>query len=545
MEREKLKSRLGFILLSAGCAIGIGNVWKFPYIAGQGGGGAFVLFYLIFLIILGLPIMTMEFAVGRASRKSPVRAYQALEKPGQKWHIHGYLTLIGCYLLMMFYTTVAGWMLHYFYMTATGKLAGLNADQVAGKFTEMLADPGVMTFWMVFVVALGIFVCAKGLQNGLERVTKVMMIALLVIMVVLAVNSLFMPGAKEGLSFFLVPDFGRMKEVGVVNTLVSAMNQAFFTLSLGIGAMSIFGSYIGKEHSLLGESARIVVLDTFVAITAGLIIFPACFTYGVDQTSGPSLIFITLPNIFANMAMGRLWGSLFFLFMAFAALSTVLAVFENIICCGMELTGCSRKKSSLVNFVLITLLSLPCVLGYNVWAWDGFAVFGGAVLDLEDFLVSNLFLPLGSLVYLLFCVTNYGWGWDNYKKEVNTGKGLKMHDWMRGYLTCVLPVIVLFIFAFGIYDKFFCVNKTLLQSRIRSTAVPLLALRATSPDRGSLSHGGSLWRRGKVCRHAKASLWEGGGTAQAVTEGVPGSSYSINKRGLLRQKGTFHAYPDL
>ena len=314
---------------------------------------------------------------------------------------------------------------------------------------------GIMAFWMIFVVAFGILVCAKGLQNGLERVTKVMMIALLVIMVVLAVNSLFMPGAKEGLSFFLVPDFKRMEEVGVVNTLVSAMNQAFFTLSLGIGAMSIFGSYIGKEHSLLGESVRIVILDTFVAITAGLIIFPACFTYGVDQTSGPSLIFITLPNIFANMALGRLWGTLFFLFMAFAALSTVLAVFENIICCGMELTGCSRKKSSLVNLVLITALSLPCVLGYNLWAWDGFAVFGGAVLDFEDFLVSNLFLPLGSLVYLLFCVTKYGWGWDNYKKEVNTGKGLKMHDWMRGYLTYVLPVIVLFIFAFGIYDKFF------------------------------------------------------------------------------------------
>ena len=496
MERETLKSRLGFILLSAGCAIGIGNVWKFPYIAGQGGGGAFVLFYLVFLVILGLPIMTMEFAVGRASRKSPVRAYQALEKPGQKWHIHGYLTLIGCYLLMMFYTTVAGWMLHYFYMTATGQLSGLNAEQVAGKFTEMLASPGVMTFWMVFVVVLGILVCAKGLQNGLERVTKVMMIALLAspgvmtfwmvfvvvlgilvcakglqnglervtkvmmiallaIMVVLAVNSLFMPGAKEGLEFYLVPDFARMQEVGVVNTLVSAMNQAFFTLSLGIGAMAIFGSYIGKEHSLLGESVRIVVLDTFVAITAGLIIFPACFTYGVDQTSGPSLIFITLPNIFANMALGRLWGTLFFLFMAFAALSTVLAVFENIICCGMELTGCSRRKSSLVNLVLIIALSMPCVLGYNLWAWDGFAVFGGAVLDFEDFLVSNLFLPLGSLVYLLFCVTKYGWGWDNYKKEVNTGKGLKMHDWMRGYLTYVLPVIVLFIFAFGIYDKFF------------------------------------------------------------------------------------------
>ena len=454
MERETLKSRLGFILLSAGCAIGIGNVWKFPYIAGQGGGGAFVLFYLIFLVILGLPIMTMEFAVGRASRKSPVRAYQALEKPGQKWHIHGYFTLIGCYLLMMFCTTVAGWMLHYFYMTATGKLAGLNAEQVAGKFTEMLASPATMTFWMVFVVVVSILVCAKGLQSGLERVTKGMMIALLLIMVVLAVNSLFMPGAKEGLSFFLVPDFARMQEVGVVNTLVSAMNQAFFTLSLGIGAMSIFGSYIGKEHSLLGESVRIVVLDTFVAITAGLIIFPACFTYHVDQTSGPSLIFITLPNIFANMSMGRLWGSLFFLFMAFAAMSTVLAVFENIICCGMELTGCSRKKSSLVNLVLIILLSMPCVLGYNLWAWDGFAVFGGAVLDVEDFLVSNLFLPLGSLVYLLFCVTRYGWGWQNYKKEVNTGKGLKVQDWMRGYLTYVLPLIVVFIFAFGLYDKF-------------------------------------------------------------------------------------------
>ena len=454
MERETLKSRLGFILLSAGCAIGIGNVWKFPYIAGQGGGGAFVLFYLIFLVILGLPIMTMEFAVGRASRKSPVRAYQALEKPGQKWHIHGYFTLIGCYLLMMFYTTVAGWMLHYFYMTAVGKLAGLNAEQVAGKFTEMLASPATMTFWMVFVVVVSILVCAKGLQSGLERVTKGMMIALLLIMVVLAVNSLFMPGAKEGLSFFLVPDFARMQEVGVVNTLVSAMNQAFFTLSLGIGAMSIFGSYIGKEHSLLGESVRIVVLDTFVAITAGLIIFPACFTYHVDQTSGPSLIFITLPNIFANMSMGRLWGSLFFLFMAFAAMSTVLAVFENIICCGMELTGCSRKKSSLVNLVLIILLSMPCVLGYNLWAWDGFAVFGGAVLDVEDFLVSNLFLPLGSLVYLLFCVTRYGWGWQNYKKEVNTGKGLKVQDWMRGYLTYVLPLIVVFIFAFGLYDKF-------------------------------------------------------------------------------------------
>lgn len=455
MEREKLKSRLGFILLSAGCAIGIGNVWKFPYMAGRGAAGAFVLFYILFLVILGLPILCMEFAVGRQSQKSPVKAYQALEKPGTKWHIHGYFTLVGCYLLMMFYTTVAGWMLHYFYLTAVGKFEGLGSTEITNSFSEMLGQPGIMTFWMVFVVALGIVVCVKGLQNGLERITKVMMIALLLIMVVLAVNSFTMPGAKEGLSFYLLPDFARMREIGVISTLVGAMNQAFFTLSLGIGAMAIFGSYIGKQHSLLGESARVVLLDTFVAITAGLIIFPACFTYHVDQTSGPSLIFITLPNIFANMPMGRVWGSLFFLFMSFAALSTVFAVFENIICCGMELTGCSRKKSSLFNFVLITLLSLPCVLGYNLWSWDGFAVFGGAILDLEDFLVSNLFLPLGSLIYLLFCVTRYGWGWKNFKAEANTGNGLKMHDWMRVYLTYLLPLIVLFIFAFGIYDKFF------------------------------------------------------------------------------------------
>ena len=352
MERETFQSRLGFLLLSAGCAIGIGNVWKFPYMVGNNGGGIFVLFYLLFLAIMGVPILSMELAIGRGSKKSTVRAYGELEKKGQKWHIHGYVALIGNYLLMMFYTTVAGWMLHYFYMTATGKLSGLSADAVADQFTRMLADPGVMMFWMVLVVVIGVVICAGGLQNGLERVTKVMMIALLAIMVVLAINSFFMTGAKEGLKFYLVPDFGRMQEVGVVSTLVGAMNQAFFTLSLGIGAMAIFGSYIGKDHSLMGESVRVVVLDTFVAITAGLIIFPACFTYGVDQTSGPSLIFITLPNIFANMAMGRLWGSLFFLFMAFAALSTVLAVFENIICCGMELTGWNRQKSSLVNFFL-------------------------------------------------------------------------------------------------------------------------------------------------------------------------------------------------
>ena len=450
MEREKLKSRLGFILLSAGCAIGIGNVWKFPYIAGQGGGGAFVLFYLIFLIILGLPIMTMEFAVGRASRKSPVRAYQALEKPGQKWHIHGYLTLIGCYLLMMFYTTVAGWMLHYFYMTAAGKLAGLNADQVAGKFTEMLADPGVMTFWMVFVVALGIFVCAKGLQNGLERVTKVMMIALLVIMVVLAVNSLFMPGAKEGLSFFLVPDFGRMKEVGVVNTLVSAMNQAFFTLSLGIGAMSIFGSYIGKEHSLLGESARIVVLDTFVAITAGLIIFPACFTYDLEVTAGPSLLFDTMASVFTHIPGGRWWGALFFLFMVFAALSTVLGVCENILAMIRELTGWSRPKGCAICGVGIFALALTTALGYSVLHFQPFAP-GTAWLDFWDFVVSNNVLPLGSLVLALFCCNRFGWGWDNFVAEANTGKGLKVRPWMKPIFRYFVPAAILFIYLYGMF----------------------------------------------------------------------------------------------
>ena len=453
-ERERLGSRLGFILISAGCAIGIGNVWKFPYMAGQGGGGAFVLFYLLFLLILGLPIMTMEFAVGRASQKSPVKAYYALEKPGQKWHIHGYITLIGCYLLMMFYTTVAGWMLHYFYLTATGKFTGLDSDAVASQFNTMLSQPQVMGFWMVIIVIAGILVCSIGLQNGLEKVTKVMMISLLFIMVILAINSFFMDGAKEGLSFYLIPDFERMKEIGIIKTITGAMNQAFFTLSLGIGAMSIFGSYIGKERSLLGESLNIALLDTFVAITSGLIIFPACFTFHVDQTSGPGLIFITLPNIFNHIPMGKLWGSLFFIFMSFAAFSTILAVFENIISCGVELTGWSRKKSSFINAIAIILLSVPCVLGYNLWSSDIFAVFGGAVLDFEDFLVSNLFLPLGSLVYLLFCTSRYGWGWKNFTTEANTGKGLKIQNWMRGYISYILPLIVLFIFFFGLYDKF-------------------------------------------------------------------------------------------
>ena len=454
MERENLKSRLGFILLSAGCAIGIGNVWKFPYMAGQGGGGAFVLFYLIFLVILGLPIMTMEFAVGRASKKSPVKAYQALEKPGQKWHIHGYFTLAGCYLLMMFYTTVAGWMLHYFYMTATGKLSGLSADAVADQFTRMLADPGVMMFWMVLVVVIGVVICAGGLQNGLERVTKVMMIALLAIMVVLAINSFFMAGAKEGLKFYLVPDFGRMQEVGVVSTLVGAMNQAFFTLSLGIGAMAIFGSYLDKSRSLTGESLSILLLDTCVALTAGLIVFPACFSFNVQPDAGPRLVFITLPNIFTQMPGGRVWGALFFLFLFFAALSTIVGVFENIVSFGIDLFGFSRKKSVGINIVLIIVLSIPCILGFNILSGIQPLGAGSNIMDLEDFLVSNNILPLGSVIYLMFCTHKNGWGWNNFIQEANAGNGLKFPQFIRKYMTYILPWIVVIIYLKGYYDKF-------------------------------------------------------------------------------------------
>lgn len=450
MQREQLASRLGFILLSAGCAIGIGNVWKFPYMVGQYGGGAFVLCYLFFLVVLGLPVMTMEFSLGRASRKSPVRLYQALEPAGSKWHLHGYVAMAGNYLLMMFYTTVSGWMLHYFVDIAAGTFVGLDAAGVAEQFSAMLADPVSMVGYMLITVVAGFAVCSLGLQNGLERVTKVMMIALLAIMVVLAVHSVFMEGGSEGLAFYLLPDLERMKEAGVGNVIVGAMNQSFFTLSLGIGAMAIFGSYIGRERALLGESVNVAVLDTFVAFTSGLIIFPACFAFGVEPDSGPSLIFITLPNVFNQMALGRLWGALFFVFMAFAALSTVLAVFENIISCTTDLTGWSRKKACLFNLVLMILLSLPCALGYNVLSWFQPLGAGTTVLDLEDFLTSNILLPLGSLLYVLFCVSRYGWGWDNFMAEANQGKGLKVAQWMRPYMTYVLPVIVLVIFILGI-----------------------------------------------------------------------------------------------
>ena len=450
MEREKLGSRLGFILLSAGCAIGIGNVWKFPYMVGQYGGGAFVLFYVFFLVVLGLPIMTMEFSVGRASQKSPVLAYRVLEKPGQKWHLHGYVCLAGCYILMMLYTTVAGWMLNYFYLTATGRFVNANPEAVGNIFNDMLSHPLTMTKWMILVVVVGFGICSIGLQKGLERITKVMMIALLIIMVILAVNSILMKGGQEGLSFYLKPNFKKMAEIGIGNVIVGAMNQAFFTLSLGIGAMAIFGSYIDKSRSLMGEALNVAILDTFVAIVAGLIIFPACFSFGVQADSGPSLIFITLPNVFNHIPLGRLWGSLFFIFMGFAAFSTVLAVFENIISCCMDLTGASRAKVCLVNTVILIILSMPCILGFNVLAGFQPLGAGSTVLDLEDFIVSNIMLPLGSLVYLLFCVTRYGWGWDKFSEEANSGKGLKIPGWLRPYLTYILPILILIIFTIGI-----------------------------------------------------------------------------------------------
>lgn len=454
MGREKLGSRMGFILLSAGCAIGIGNVWKFPYIVGENGGGIFVLIYLIFLAILGIPVLTMEFSIGRAAQKSPVRMYQELEPRGTKWHIHGKVAMAGAYLLMMFYTTVAGWMIRYFVSTATGEMSGLDADGVAGQFSNMLSDAPMMILYMGVVVLAAVLVCSIGLKNGLERVTKVMMLALLAIMVVLAVNSFFLPGGDAGLAFYLMPDVQEVQKIGIGNIIVNAMNQAFFTLSLGIGAMAIFGSYIGKERSLLGESVNVALLDTLVAVASGLIIFPACFAYGVDVNSGPGLIFITLPNIFNNLPMGRLWGSLFFVFMSFAALSTVLAVFEEIVACTQDLFGWGRKKACIINGILLFVLSLPCCLGFNVLGFIQPMGEGTTIMDLEDFIVSNLILPLGSLVIILFCVLKKGWGWDNYMNEVNTGRGLKMKGFMRGYITYVLPVLVLALFIIGIVRTF-------------------------------------------------------------------------------------------
>ena len=453
--RESFQSRLGFILISAGCAIGIGNVWKFPYMVGQNGGGMFVLFYLLFLISVGVPIMTMEFAVGRASRKSSVQAFRILEPAGTRWHWSGYLGMAGNYILMFFYTTVSGWMLYYFYLFCTGRFsAGMDGAAVSSVFSDMLASPGTMLFWMLLVVVMGIAVCSLGLENGVERITKWMMLALLVLIVILAVHCLTLPGAGAGLKFYLVPSLARVREVGLFNVIVAAMNQSFFTLSIGIGSMAIFGSYLDKAHSLTGESIRIAALDTFVAIVAGLIIFPACVSFGVEPGSGPGLVFITLPNVFNAMAGGRVWGALFFLFLFFAALSTVIAVFENIIALGMDNFGWSRKKSSLLNFIVLAAGSIPCVLGFSLWA--GFTPFGAGsnVLDLEDFLVSNLLLPGGSLVYLLFCVKKRGWGFENFLAETNTGKGIKMPRWVSLWLNYGLPLVVLFLLLYGLWAKF-------------------------------------------------------------------------------------------
>ena len=450
--REHLGSRLGFILLSAGCAIGIGNVWKFPYMVGQNGGGLFVLIYLFFLVILGVPVLTMEFSIGRAAQKSPAKMYQQLEPEGSKWHHHGKICVVGNYLLMMFYTTVAGWMLYYFLATAKGDITDKNPSEIADFFSGVQQSPLITVVCMAITVIIGFGVCSFGLKNGLERITKVMMIALVVIMVVLAVNSIFLEGSEEGVKFYLMPSVENIKKIGVANVIVAAMNQAFFTLSLGVGGMAIFGSYIDKKRSLLGEALNVGLLDTFVALTSGLIIFPACFAYGVDVNSGPSLIFITLPNIFNNIPLGRLWGSLFFVFMTFAALSTVLTVFEGILSSTMELFNWSRKKACILNGISMLVLSLPCALGFNLL--NGVAPFGkgSTIMDLEDFIVSNILLPIGSLIFVLFCTRKKGWGWDNFVEEANAGKGLKVKKFMKGYMTWVLPVMIIVIFVIGIVN---------------------------------------------------------------------------------------------
>jgi len=449
MEREKLGSRLGFILLSAGCAIGVGNVWKFPYMCGQYGGGAFVLIYILFLVILGLPIMVMEFSLGRASQSSIVRMYNKLEKPGKKWHLHGYFALAGNTILMMFYTSVTGWILYYFISFLSGKMTGITNEESGRLYENMQSDTGIMILLMAIVVILGFLILSFGLQKGVERVTKYMMIALLFLIIVLAVHSFTLSGAKEGLSFYLMPDISKVDG----NVIVGAMNQSFFTLSLGIGSMAIFGSYLGKERSLMGESINILVLDSFVAIFAGLIIFPACFTFDIDAGAGPKLLFEAMAKVFNNMSGGRWWGALFFLFMFFAAMSTITAVFENILACVMELTNWKRVKTCLICGICILILSLPCALGFNVL--DSFVPFASEtrILDLEDFIVSNCLLPLGALWMVLFCVNKkHGWGFDNLMAEANTGKGLKLQKWMRGYITYVIPCIIIVVFVMGILN---------------------------------------------------------------------------------------------
>lgn len=449
MTREKFGSRLGFLLVSAGCAIGIGNVWKFPYVTGENGGGIFVLFYLLFLMIMGLPVLTMELAVGRASRKSAVLAYQTLEKPGSFWHLHGWVAIAGCYLLMMYYTTVSGWMVSYFVKFLTGTFSGVLVEETAGVFNTMMANPAEMTAFMALTVCAGFLVCSLGLQNGIERITKVMMTGLLVLIIVLAVHCLGLPDATKGVAFYLKPDPVEAARVGLFNVMTAAMSQAFFTLSLGVASMEIFGSYMSKDNTLMQESLWICVLDTFVALVSGLIIFPACFSFGVQPDAGPDLIFITLPKVFMSMAGGRLWGTLFFLFMTFASFSTVIAVFENLISCCIDNFGWSRKKAVTINLLFMLAASMPCVLGFNIWSgWN--PIKGMNVLGSEDFIVSNLLLPVGALIYLLFCTTKWGWGFDNYLAEANTGSGMKMPVWLKGYFQWILPLLIIGIFVSGL-----------------------------------------------------------------------------------------------
>ena len=458
-KREKLGSRLGFILISAGCAIGIGNVWRFPYITAKNGGGFFVLIYLLFLAIMGIPVLCMEFSMGRAAQASPVKVYHKLKPEDKKWRPHGYASLIGCILLMMFYTSVSGWMIQYFFYMITGKFSGVTTSAEVGSiFGEMLSEPWTLIFFVAVVVILGMVVCSFNVQKGLEKVTKIMMTSLLVLILVLAINSFTLEGAGKGLEFYLLPDFDKVMDVGIFTVIVEAMNQAFFTLSLGIGCMAIFGSFIGKERSLLGESVTIAALDTFVAIVSGLIIFPAFFTYmgeaNIADAAGPNLIFVTLPNIFINMSGGMVWGALFFLFMSFAAMSTIFAVFQNILTCVCEITGWSKKRACVVCGVGLFALSIPCVLGFNLWA--GFHPLGGSsgVLDLEDYIVSNILLPLGSLIVVLFCNHKFGWGFKRFQSEANEGKGLKVKNWMRVYFAYILPIIISIIFVYGVISPF-------------------------------------------------------------------------------------------
>ena len=453
-KRETFASRLGFILISAGCAIGLGNVWRFPYITGKYGGAAFVLIYLCFLVILGIPIIVMEFSVGRASQKSAARSFHVLEPKGTKWHLTSYVAIAGNYLLMMFYTTVGGWMLAYIVKMASGTFTNLTPDEVGGVFNNMLANPGEMTFWMIVTVVVSFGVCSMGLRNGVERINKAMMSLLFVILIALCIRSVTLEGAGEGLKFYLVPDFGKMAENGIGEAVYAAMGQSFFTLSLGIGAMAIFGSYISKERRLTGECINICVLDTTVALLSGLVIFPACFAFGVDPGEGPGLVFVTLPNVFNQMPGGRLWGSLFFVFMSFAALSTVIAVFENIISFAIDLWGWSRKKAILVNLVVILVLSMPCVLGFNVLSSIQPLGAGTTIQDLEDFIISNNLLPIGSVLYLLFCTSRYGWGWKNFIAEADAGKGIQFPKWARFYVTYILPIIVIAILIISYIQKF-------------------------------------------------------------------------------------------